>query len=144
MIYLKKKMNTKLMEDSVKFLFGMSSDPYQAGRKTRIFNATWKIMKQWDKGPVVRYQITEAGQSDVIEGRKWPPSYKISIKIMEETRKPSNHNFVVGPPFHKLSQHKFIMLFSYRWQYLYRKRSHKSQAQKNSLIYTCIYLKNYK
>ena len=62
------------------------------------------------RGSVMTYQITEASKSNFIKGRKWPPSNKVSIKIMEETRKPPHHYFVVCPPFYKLSQHKFIML----------------------------------
>uniref|UniRef100_A0A2P2MWC7 Uncharacterized protein n=1 Tax=Rhizophora mucronata TaxID=61149 RepID=A0A2P2MWC7_RHIMU len=31
---------------------------------------------------------------------------------MEETGKPPNHNFMVSPSFHKLSQHEFVMFLS--------------------------------
>ena len=65
-----------------------------------------------EKDTVKTYQITEASEPNLVKGRKWPPSNKISIKIMEETRKPSNHNFMIWPPFHKFSQHELIMLLS--------------------------------
>lgn len=44
---------------------------------------------------VMTYQITEASEPNLIKGRKGPPSNKVSIKIMEETRKPSNHDFMI-------------------------------------------------
>lgn len=47
-------------------------------------------------------QITETRQPNFIKRRKWPPSNKVAIKIMKEAWQPPDHNFMIGPPFHKL------------------------------------------
>lgn len=78
--------------------------------------------------PVTTYQITETGKTNFIKGWQWPPGYKVPIKIMKESRKPPDHNLMVWPPFYKLSQHKFIMLLSYRWQYLDSKQTSVSEV----------------
>ena len=63
-------------------------------------------------GWVMTYQITETSEANLIEGWEWPPSYKVAVKVIEETRQPPDHDFMVCPSFHKFSQHKFIMLLS--------------------------------
>lgn len=64
--------------------------------------------KDW----VMTYQITETGEANLIKGWKRPPSDKVAVKVIEETREPPNHDFMVCPSFHKFSQHKLIMFFS--------------------------------
>ena len=83
---------------------------YREAIKIRTAYTTLIKMEPSHRGSDMTYQITEASKSNFIKARKVPPSNKISIKIIEEMRKPSPQNFVDCPPFHKLSQHKFIML----------------------------------
>ena len=61
------------------------------------------------------YQFTEASEANFIERWKWPSSNEVSIKIVEEARKPPHHDFMVGPPFDQFSQHKFVMLLPQGW-----------------------------
>lgn len=68
-----------------------------------------RIIKQTQTGnaiapcSVIAYQITKTGKPNFIKGWQRPPRYKITIKIMEESRKPPDHNLMVFPPFYKLS-----------------------------------------
>ena len=105
-----RKMNIKLDARLLGLNLECELIPYQEAVKIRMVYTTWIMMEPSQRGTDMTYQITEASKSNFIKGQTSPPNNEISIKITEETRKPSHHNFVDCPPFHKLSQHKFIML----------------------------------
>ena len=61
---------------------------------------------------VVTYQISKTSEAHLVKGWKWPTSNEVAVKVVEETRKPPDHDLMVCPSFHELSQHKLVMLFS--------------------------------
>ena len=75
-------------------------------------------------------QVPKAGESNVVKRRKRPSSNKIAIKIKEETRKPSNHDLMIRPSFHKFSQLKFIMLLPKGWAIPKQSERHRKGEKK--------------
>lgn len=70
------------------------------------------------KTKIFMYQYTKASETNCIQGWKFPRRNKDAIKILKESWKPPDHNFMIRPLFHKFSQHEFIMLISQWWQHL--------------------------
>jgi hypothetical protein len=68
------------------------------------------------------YPVTEAGETNFVQSRQGPPSNEITVKVIEKSGEPPDHDLVVLPPLLKLLEHVLMMLFSQCRQYLIETR----------------------